>query len=451
MKTKENNNNREMPHDFEAEKLVLGTIMTERSALDEVREILTPDTFYDEFHRQIYRAILAVSERGDRPDMVMVCNELRKQTSDFDAYRFALVAGSVSFDIYQHACLIHDKERRRRFYDIGQYLCANCFSEESDIVDVLSEARKRLDDVLTYADNNVATVREAVEGVYRQIDRNLAGGSALTGNPTGFREIDAKSGGLQKSDLVVIAAETSMGKTSLAIKMVMSAGCGVAFYSMEMKKEQIAARMMAIESGIPPNEILYGQLPPVKLARVDETVSRVLDREVYFDDRSTSNVDVILTSIRSMKLKYGISGVVIDYLQILNVNMKGSTKEQQMADVARRLKNLAKELDVWIIALSQLNRDSQNPQPSLNRLRDSGQIAEAADVVILIYRPEVYGKQYPQPFRNAVTGGTAMLDVAKGRNIGLLKLICGFDMFTTHFYEFDKVPMQREGEEEEPF
>ena len=152
-----------------------------------------------------------------------------------------------------------------------------------------------------------------------------------------------------------------------------------------------------------------------------------------------------------MKLKYGISGVVIDYLQILNVNMKGSTKEQQMADVARRLKNLAKELDVWIIALSQLNRDSQNPQPSLNRLRDSGQIAEAADVVILIYRPEVYGKQYPQPFRNAVTGGTAMLDVAKGRNIGLLKLICGFDMFTTHFYEFDKVPMQREGEEEEPF
>lgn len=139
-----------------------------------------------------------------------------------------------------------------------------------------------------------------------------------------------------------------------------------------------------------------------------------------------------------MKLKYGITGAIVDYLQILTVNMKGSNKEQMMGEAARRLKNLAKELDIWIIALSQLNRDSINPIPSLARLRDSGQIGEAADVVILIYRPELYGKFYPEPFQNAETKGTAMIDIAKGRNIGLEKFIVQFSPKTTHFYEMDE-------------
>jgi replicative DNA helicase len=149
-------------------------------------------------------------------------------------------------------------------------------------------------------------------------------------------------------------------------------------------------------------------------------------------------IDKILSSIRSMVIKYGVEGAVVDYLQILNVNMRGVNKEQQMGEVARRLKNLAKELDVWIIALSQLNRDNQNPVPSINRLRDSGQIAEAADVVMLIYRPEVYAKQYPAPFHNEPTAGTAMIDVAKGRNIGLLKFICAFNCETSRFSNMDE-------------
>jgi len=127
----------------------------------------------------------------------------------------------------------------------------------------------------------------------------------------------------------------------------------------------------------------------------------------------------------------------VDYLQILNVNQKAQNKEQAMGDVARRLKNLAKDLDIWVIALSQLNRDMQNPIPNLNRLRDSGQIAEAADIVMFVYRPEVYGKYFPEPFANQSTQGTAMIDIAKGRNIGLLKFICSFDAKTTHFRELD--------------
>jgi replicative DNA helicase len=192
---------------------------------------------------------------------------------------------------------------------------------------------------------------------------------------------------------------------------------------------------------VPSNEILYSKLASGQIQMVDKGVARVIDMPVYFDDRSTSNIETILSSIRMMKIKYNIKGVIVDYLQILNVNMKGSNKEQQMGDVARRLKNIAKDLDIWVIALSQLSRDRQNPAPSLSRLRDSGQIAEAADMVILIYRPEIYGEKYPEEFENKSTRGTAMIDVAKGRNIGLLKFLVGFDAKTTNFYELEDIPI----------
>lgn len=149
-------------------------------------------------------------------------------------------------------------------------------------------------------------------------------------------------------------------------------------------------------------------------------------------------------------MKHDIDGAIIDYLQILNVNMKNGSKEQQMADAARRLKNLAKDLDIWIIALSQLNRDNQNPVPSLNRLRDSGQIAEAADIVMFVYRPEVYNKNYPIPYQNFSTKGTALIDVAKGRNIGMLNFIAGFDKNKTLFYELKEIPHSNY-EDEQPF
>lgn len=142
-----------------------------------------------------------------------------------------------------------------------------------------------------------------------------------------------------------------------------------------------------------------------------------------------------------MKMKYDITGIVVDYLQILNVNMRNTNKEQQMGDVARRLKNIAKELNIWVLALSQLSRNKEDPTPSMARLRDSGQIAEAADTVMLIYRPEFYGKtSYPSGFNNVSVKGTALIDIAKGRNIGTMKFICGFNAPTTLFYDLDSVP-----------
>lgn len=444
---------RRMPSEPEAERLVLGTIMSDRNALDEARDLLSPDCFYTRLNREIYEAIAAIEARGDSPDVITVAKEMRGMSDEVDFLALSRIAECRTSDIRQHAAILHDMERRRRLIEIGMEMTLKASSEAEDIVDIQSAALESLKGLFQSARDNIASLRQAIEGVTEQMSLNASDSKPMTGTPTGFTKIDERSGGLQKSDLVVIAADTSSGKSSLAIALTLSAakyGDGVAFYSMEMKKEQIAARMIAIESGVPANEIMYSRLTAGQFDMVDRGIGKLCDKPVYFDDRSTSNIDTILSSIRTMKLKYGISGAIVDYLQILSVNMRGSNTEQQMGEAARRLKNLAKELDIWIIALSQLNRDNLNPVPTLARLRASGQIAEAADVVMLIYRPELYGKYYPEPFQNASTSGTAMIDIAKGRNIGLAKFLVGFEARTTKFYEIDNGSIHPV-EEESPF
>lgn len=432
--------------DEDAEKLVLGTIITERNALEEVRELLSEESFYNPFHKQVYKAILQISSLGERPDIITVKNKLVANGVKFELVEYMKIASNCTFDLYQYAARLHDLAIRRKFYTIGQYLISNSYSEAEDILDVTNSVSDELASLFKSTSTTVTTINDGLESVYGMINENLSGNKPLTGTPTGFEKIDSKSGGLQKSDLIIIAGETSQGKTSLAVSMMRNAsfsGAKIAMYSMEMKKEQITARILSMESGIPSNQIMYSRLTDSQIQAIDKRIGKLSGKGIYFDDRSTSNIDTIISSIRYMKLKFDIDGAIIDYLQILNVNMKGANKEQQMGDVARRLKNLAKELDIWIIALSQLNRDTMNPVPTIARLRDSGQIAEAADVVILVYRPEYYDKsrRYPDPFSNASTEGTAMIDIAKGRNIGILRFICGFNAATTCFFNLDSVPL----------
>lgn len=430
-----------MPQAPEAEKVVLGTLLSDSNILNDVRDVLPVDSFYITKHKEIYQAILNVADKGEHPDIITVFNECQRQKYDISAYDVAQLSSNYTPFIQDHVGILVEKYQRRKFFEIGALLQSNSYSELNDINQVLDDVKSRLDNIFTSNKDCVYTIKDAVQSVYDNIDKNMRGKAELTGSPTGFSLFDKRSGGLQTSDLIIIAADSSQGKTSLAIKLAMNCGCPVAFYSMEMKKEQVAARMISIESGVPSNEILYSKLASGQIQMVDKGVARVIDIPVYFDDRSTSNIETILSSIRMMKIKYNIKGVIVDYLQILNVNMKGSNKEQQMGDVARRLKNIAKDLDIWVIALSQLSRDRQNPAPSLSRLRDSGQIAEAADMVILIYRPEIYGEKYPEEFENKSTKDTAMIDVAKGRNIGLLKFLVGFDAKTTNFYELEDIPI----------
>lgn len=430
--------------DEDAEKAVLGTIIAERDAIELVRDILSEECFYNHFHAEIYKAILQVVSSGNRADLIFVKSKLEENGVKFDIVEYMKIVSCHTFDLYQYASRLHDLRIRRAFYSIGQYLVSNSYTEAEDIEDVAKKVNDDMASLFKSSSTTISSIDEGIENVYKMINENLSGSKPLTGTPTGFEKIDSKSGGLQKSDLIIVAGETSQGKTSLAVSMMRNASISdakIAMYSMEMKKEQIAARILSMESGVSSNQIMYSRLTDSQIQAIDKGIGNIIGKGIYFDDRSTSNIDTIISSIRYMKLKHDIDGAIVDYLQILNVNMKGANKEQQMGDVARRLKNLAKDLDIWIIALSQLNRDKDNPVPSLARLRDSGQIAEAADVVMLIYRPEVKGKNYPEEFANVSTKNTAMIDIAKGRNIGIMKFICGFNPSTTMFYNLDSVPI----------
>ena len=275
------------------------------------------------------------------------------------------------------------------------------------------------------------------------IDGNRLG-SRKKGIPTGFRKLDEK-GGFQRSDLVVVAAEFSQGKTSLAIDFCVKAALGghpCAFYSTEMTNEQLMARIMATQSGISSRVIMQEALTDeqTKVFGLAEQITRPLP--IYFDDTATISIERIIVSIRQLVHKHHVEMVFIDYLQVLQTNesIGRQTEEQFFGIVARKLKNLAKELGICIVLLSQLSRDKNTTEPTLSRLRGSGQIAEAADMVLLIYRPEMYGKKYSGNHHLVQPEGTALIRLAKGRNVGTCEFICGYNAPTTHFFELSHIP-----------
>ena len=445
-------------NDKDCEDIVIGSIMTDRDAYNEVRDILTEDCFYDYFNKAVFEAVTKISENGNVPDIITVKAELDARHITYDMTQFLDLTLKYTVNTRQHAIRLKELAARRKMTTIAMYLMQNSQTEEHGIEEVSQKVSDDLSSIFSSGVSDVMKLKDGIIKVNGIINNNLSPTKELTGTPTGFNELDNRSGGLQGSDLIIIAAESSVGKTAMSLTMSLNAakyGARIAIYSMEMRAEQLTARIMAMESGISSSNILYSRLDGGQLQKVEQGIGKIENLDIYFDDRSTSSIDTILSSIRYMKMKYGISGAIVDYLQILNVNMKNSNKEQQMGDVARRLKNVAKELDIWVIALSQLNRDRDNPIPTLARLRDSGQIAEAADTVMLIYRPELYGKtSYPSGFSNVSVNGTAMIDIAKGRNIGTMKFICGFNAPTTHFFELGSLPSKDSHfshEEEAPF
>lgn len=429
-------------HDKECELCVLGTLLLERNAIHQVRELLTPNSFYFDFHREVYCAILAMTDRGDRADMISIMPELKKRNVEFTPFELASITQNHTFDLVQYACRLNELEKRRSLYEMGQYLIVNGSNESEDIEDVVQSANDKLSSIFGGLENHVKTASDYMTEVYQRVNDNLNSVN-IPGTPTGFHEIDDK-GGFQPTNLIICAAESSQGKTAFANAITLSAtkgGANIAFYSMEMSGSQLMTRLAAIESGIPISVLTNEKLTDGQLKSFDTSVASLSKLGIYFDDRSTSSIDTILASVRSMVIKHHIQGVVIDYLQILTINKKGSNVEEAIAEAARRLKNIAKELNIWVLALSQLSRDNQNPIPSVNRLRGSGQINEAADITILLYRPEVYNKRYPEPFQSTAPNGTAMIDIAKGRNVGVFKFIVGFNAATTHFYELNERPV----------
>lgn len=458
--------NQPLVNDTKAEQYVIGSLLVDPTAYTLVSQYLDEDCFYDPMCRDIWKAVDNMGKQGMPIDVISVSAELSKQKSNVTALDLMNISAQIasSAHVEYHAIRLQDLGRRRKLWVVGQQLSKVGLSEEILTADAHQEAIESIGGVFEKADG-VFTLDDAMNSLNEIMVKNATVGGVTTGTKTGMERFDEK-GGLQKSDLIIVAGETSQGKTSLALCMTRHAienGAKVAFYSMEMTKEQLTARLLSAKTNIPANNILYsGSLAPSEIRMIDDARGKLPGENLFFDDKSTSNIDSILLSIRMLKMQKDIDGAVVDYLQILNVNSRSTSfsREQAMGDAARRFKNLAKELNIWIIALSQLSRDSNCPEPNLNRLRDSGQIGEAADVVILVYRAEYYNRAYPAPFDNKddyPTDGTAMIDVAKGRNIGTFKFFMGFNKNTTNFFETNlinedvQVPFEKPEEADAPF
>lgn len=458
--------NQPLVNDPKAEQYVIGSLLVDPTAYTLVSQYLDEDCFYDPMCRDIWKAVDNIGKQGMPIDVISVSAELSKQKSNVTALDLMNISAQIasSAHVEYHAIRLQDLGRRRKLWVVGQQLSKVGLSEEILTADAHQEAIESIGGVFEKADG-VFTLDDAMNSLNEIMVKNATVGGVTTGTKTGMERFDEK-GGLQKSDLIIVAGETSQGKTSLALCMTRHAienGAKVAFYSMEMTKEQLTARLLSAKTNIPANNILYsGSLAPSEIRMIDDARGKLPGENLFFDDKSTSNIDSILLSIRMLKMQKDIDGAVVDYLQILNVNSRSTSfsREQAMGDAARRFKNLAKELNIWIIALSQLSRDSNCPEPNLNRLRDSGQIGEAADVVILVYRAEYYNRAYPAPFDNKddyPTDGTAMIDVAKGRNIGTFKFFMGFNKNTTNFFKTNlinedvQVPFEKPEEADAPF
>lgn len=458
--------NQPLVNDPKAEQYVIGSLLVDPTAYTLVSQYLDEDCFYDPMCRDIWKAVDNMGKQGMPIDVISVSAELSKQKSNVTALDLMNISAQIasSAHVEYHAIRLQDLGRRRKLWVVGQQLSKVGLSEEILTADAHQEAIESIGGVFEKADG-VFTLDDAMNSLNEIMVKNATVGGVTTGTKTGMERFDEK-GGLQKSDLIIVAGETSQGKTSLALCMTRHAienGAKVAFYSMEMTKEQLTARLLSAKTNIPANNILYsGSLAPSEIRMIDDARGKLPGENLFFDDKSTSNIDSILLSIRMLKMQKDIDGAVVDYLQILNVNSRSTSfsREQAMGDAVRRFKNLAKELNIWIIALSQLSRDSNCPEPNLNRLRDSGQIGEAADVVILVYRAEYYNRAYPAPFDNKddyPTDGTAMIDVAKGRNIGTFKFFMGFNKNTTNFFKTNlineevQVPFEKPEETDAPF
>lgn len=430
-----------LPQAIDSENIVIGTLLNYGNAYSKIADILTVDCFYNHKNKRIYGAIVSVCERGDTPDMIMVKNELAK-TGEPLAYELVELAANSSAQIYNHALYVKEQFIRRQVITIAQQAVTQAYFTGLDIDDVINSLYENIKNVYSNAASGVIHISEAVERMRENIKKNMLNKNKLPGSYTGFTAFDKRSGGLQPTDLVIVAGESSMGKTSFALSVannIASYGDEIAIYSLEMSSVQLAARISSMNTGIPSNEILYSRLTNEQMERIETNINRICNTGIYIDERSTSNMDTIISSIRNMVSKYNIKGAVIDYLQIVNINGEGSNEETKLGVASRRLKNLAKDLNIWIMALSQLNRNDANPYPTLGRLRGSGQIGEAADIVAFVYRPEYYNssKQYPDEFSEVSTKNTALIDVAKGRNIGTFRFITKFDKTITNFSNID--------------
>ncbi|MGI6423466.1 MAG: replicative DNA helicase [Candidatus Dojkabacteria bacterium] len=416
------------PQNLEAEKSVLGSVLLDKDALINVSGWLLPEHFYDERHSIIYQNILELFESGLPIDLVTVSDRLKKKKVLTKVGGRAYLTELASFvptsaHAQEYGNIVKENATRRGLISSAAEITKLSMDESVDIAEVVDRSETLLFSVAQEGiRNNFVHVKELLKDAYERA-AHATSSDDYSGISTGFKEIDILLGGFQKSDLIILAARPSVGKTSLALDMMRHASLvekkNVAFFSLEMSNMQIMDRLLGMQSGIPFWEIRTNKLDDEKIVKLANTMGELGDANLFVDDSAGQHINQVRTKARRLALEHGVDIIFVDYLQL----MRGSSKESrtlEVSEVSQGLKNLAKELNIPVVALSQLSRaieQRQSRRPQLSDLRESGSIEQDADVVIFLDREETWNPDTEKK-------GVADVFIAKHRNgpTGLIEL-----------------------------
>jgi len=420
------------PHNTEAEQAVLGGVFLRTDIFHTLVDTISDEDFYSPVHRKIYQAFQELYRRSEPIDLVTVAEYLQGR-GELDEVGGTVYLASLADTIASaanavfHAQIVRDKSTRRRLIQTSSEILTDCFEAGEETEALLDRAEQQ---IFSIAESKGKPVfmgsKDLVKRVFEQLEIRAGQGDLVTGVPTGYTEFDRMTAGLQKSDLIILAARPSMGKTALALNMGMRAaamhGVPVAVFSLEMSMEQLMMRMLGSYGRVDMSRLRSGYLNDEDWSRLYQSADELSKAPIFIDDTPALTTMEIRARCRRLKADKGVGLVIVDYLQLMRSSRNSDSREQEISDISRNLKALAKELQVPVIALSQLNRkveERSDKRPMLSDLRESGAIEQDADVIVFIYRDAAYNKAEDNPNKNI-----AEIIIGKQRNgpVGTLRL-----------------------------
>ena len=393
------------PHDIEAEQAVIGSMLTDQEAVYAAIERLKPEDFYREDNKQIYTAILNIYNKAEPIDIITLKAELSSM-GKLDAvggleYIVELpekVPTTANVDRYIK--IVEEKSLLRNLIRAANEILSSGYAQEDDVENIVDHSEKKIFDVMQKkSQKGYTTIKDVLVESFTKLEELYNQKEHITGVPTGFAELDKKTAGLHGSELILIAARPAMGKSAFALNIgsyaATRANVPVAIFSLEMSKEQVGNRILCSEALVDSNNVRTGELNDEELGKLAETSGELSQAPIYIDDTPGISVMEIRAKCRKLKLEKNIGLVIIDYLQLIQGSGKTSSREQEIAEISRSLKILAKEIEVPVIALSQLSRAVEarpDHRPMLSDLRESGSIEQDADIVMFLYRDDYYNE-----------------------------------------------------------
>jgi len=433
------------PHNLEAEQAVLGSMMIDKEAIYLAMETLEPEDFYKEAHRIIYSILQTLEAKGDTIDMIVLTEELRRQNSLEKVGGIGYIATlantvPTAANIRRYADIVEEKAILRKLIRFSTQIASRCYEDQEDTKVLLDNAEKMILEISSNRNaDGLVSLKKVLGETLEKIELLSTKKGSVTGVPSFFSDLDRMTSGWQPSDMIILAARPAMGKTTFGLNIAYNAATKgkmpVAIFSLEMSREQLVQRLISSEAMIDQHKLRTGRLQDEEWLRLTQAAQPLSTAQIFIDDTPAISVLELRGKARRLKAEKGLGLIVIDYLQLMQVNnRKNDNRQQEISEISRSLKALARELEVPILALSQLSRaveQSQDKRPALSHLRESGALEQDSDLVMFIYREDYYNPESEKP-------GIAEIILAKHRNgpTGIVEL--GFMKEFTKFVNLEK-------------